>query len=114
MSTNKIFELLEPPRGGVEKLRARLAEPDAGPRIARPLAVFSVVAIFAIAASLHFLPEPREPAVAAASMLEAPEFDRLLGRELRVLPISIQRNEQPIAAEEVESTDPKVRIYELL
>lgn len=115
MSTDKIFELFEPPRGGVEKLRARLVEPAADvPFVARPVAAISLVAVAALAASLYFVPQLREPAAAAESMLEAPQFDRLLGREPQVVPISVQLNQQPTRAEEVESTDPKVRIYQLL
>ena len=113
MSTDKIFELLEPPRGGVEKLRARLAEADAVPHVARPLAAFSLLALVALAVSLYWVSKPREPE-ATASLLEAPEFDRLLGREAPFVPISVQVDQQPAVAEEIESTDPKVRIYRVL
>jgi hypothetical protein len=114
MSTDKIFELLDPPHGGIEKLRARLAEQHDGPHVARPLAAFSLLALAALAASFYFLPDPREPEVASESMLAAPEFDRLLGREWSVVPISVQVDQQPTAVEEVESTDPRVRIYRVL
>jgi hypothetical protein len=109
-----LFELLEPPSGGVEKLRARLAEAHLGPVGASPLWAFSVLAVVALVALLYYLPDAPEPSpLAGPSILEAPEFDRLLGRELLAVPISVQLNQQPVAAEEIESTDPKVRIYEL-
>ena len=112
MSTDKVFELLDPPRGGVEKLRARFAAADVGPRVSRPLAAFSLLVLAALAVSLYFVPEPREPE--AASMFDAPQFDRLLGRDAPVVPISVTVDRQPAAAEEMESTDPKVRIYRVL
>jgi len=46
-------------------------------------------------------------------MIDAPEFDRLLGRELAAGLLTVDVNEQMVQAEPVPSSDPSVRIYRL-
>ncbi len=111
------FELLEPPSGGADKLRARLAAGEPGPFVAEWVSAFSLVALAVLVASLYLGSSPPEPSPAVAAhapMLDAPEFDRLLGREPEIQLIRVELDQEPIQAEEVESTDPRVRIYQLL
>src|SRR5262245_31182207 len=110
MNSDPLFAQLEPPSGGVERFRQRLAEPERAPAAGRWLGAVSVLAIAALVAALLYLPDARErTVVAGSSLIDAPEFDRLLGREPRDVPLSVQLNEQPIEAEQLQSTDPKVR-----
>ena len=110
----ELFKILEPPPGGVERMRARLAEPPQ--RAARfALAAFSVAAALALAAVLVYRPiAPPSPGVADNAMLAAPELDRLLGRDTPPVPLTVKRDAEPVQLEELPSTDPQVRIYRML
>ena len=110
----ELFELLEPPPGGVERMRARLAAPEV--RTAGfGLAAFGVAAVLALAAVLVYRPTaPPSPGVAANALLAAPELDRLLGRETAPVPLTVKRGDDPAQIEELPSTDPRVRIYRVL
>lgn len=107
------FELLEPPPGGVERMRARLADPSRVRQgigfAASSVGVLAVlIALFAI-----FSIETHGPA-ADNPILAAPELDRLLGREARTIPLTIERDGQVLQTEELPSSDPSVRIYNVL
>ena len=107
------FELLEPPPGGVERMRARLAEPS---RVRHGIGfVASSVGVLAVLIALLaiFSIETHGPS-ADNPMLAAPELDRLLGREIRPLPLTIERDGQVLQTEELPSSDPQVRIYDVL
>ena len=92
--------------------------PDPGPcRRVSALAFFSLLALVALVASLYYMQRvrpSRRRLAADASMLEAPEFDRCSAGSRKSCRSAFSSNQQPIEAEEVESTDPKVRIYQLL
>ena len=108
------FELLEPPPGGIERMRARLAEP---PRSRRGvgLAAAGVAAVAALAALLAVVStEMRTRSAGDNAMLAAPELDRLLGREPRAIPLTVERDGQTVQTEELPSSDPRVRIYRVL
>jgi hypothetical protein len=114
MRSDHELELLEPPPGGAERFRQRLAAsasaaPRYGPMTAGLAALALLVALF------YFGPlrERTEPPATASSIIDAPEFDRLLGRESQPLPLLVERNDEPLTVAELRSTDPKVRIYEL-
>ena len=92
----ELFELLEPPPGGVERMRARFAKP------ARSRASFGLAAFGAAAAA------------AALALVAAPELDRLLGRDTPPVPLTVKRDDQRVQIEELPSTDPQVRIYRML
>jgi len=109
-----LFEVLEPPPGGVERMRARLAEP---PR-ARPgflLATSSVVALAALVALLGVLStEMSNQGATENAMLAAPELDHLLGRPARSVPLTVESDGRVVQTEELPSSDPRVRIYRVL
>jgi hypothetical protein len=108
------FEVLEPPPGGVERMRARFAEPArVRPRFL--LATSSVVALTTLVALLAVLSaDMRDRSSAADAMLAAPELDRLLGRPTRAVPLTVERDGQALRTEELPSSDPQVRIYRVL
>ena len=110
-----LFELLEPPPGGVERMRARLAGAS-GVRRPVGLVASSVLAVAAIVALLAVLStEVRNRDVPDNAMLASPELDRLLGREeRRPVPLTVERNGQRLRTEELPSSDPLVRIYRVL
>ena|SRR5881394_421217 len=108
------FEQLEPPPGGVERMRARFAEPSRARR-GIGLAASGVAALAALVAVLAVLStEMRSRTAADNAMLAAPELDRLLGRETRPVPLTVERDGRPVQTEELPSSDPLVRIYRVL
>ena len=109
-----LFELLEPPPGGVERMRARFTEAPRA-RIGLGASAFGVAAVAVLAAMVALLPNgPPPPAVVDNPILEAPELDRLLGRQSAPVPLSVERGEQRVQIEELPSSDPRVRIYRVL
>ena len=110
----ELFELLEPPPGGVERMRARFGEPPRS-RASFRLAAVGVAAALALAAVLVYLPiAPPSSGVADNAMVAAPELDRLLGRDTPPVPLTVKRGDHGVQIEELPSTDPQVRIYRML
>lgn len=107
----EVFDLLEPPPGGVERMRARFAEP-ARSRASFGVAALGVTAVLALAAVLVYL-LPRSGG-ADNALVAAPELDRLLGRETPPAPLTVKHDDQPAQIEELPSSDPQVRIYRVL
>ncbi|HEX5047779.1 MAG TPA: hypothetical protein VFX89_11715 [Gammaproteobacteria bacterium] len=109
-----LFELLEPPPGGVERMRSRLAEPRRV-TVGFGFAAFGVAAVAVLAALIVLLPRAPEPAaIVDNTILAAPELDRLLGRPSAPVPLSVERGDQRVQIEELPSSDPQVRIYRVL
>jgi hypothetical protein len=108
------FVTLEPPPGGIERMRARLAEP-ARSQSAVWLSASSIAALAILCAFLAVISTGlRGPGVAADAMLNAPQLDRLLGRESRFVPLTVEQDGKTIRTEELPSADPRVRIYRML
>jgi len=110
------FELLDPPSGGVARMRARLAAPEPV-RGGFRLAVAGVAALAAFFALLAVISNERRGSDAGNAILAAPEFDRLLGREGTQhppLPLTVERDGRAVPTEELPSSDPRVRIYRML
>jgi len=107
-----LFEILEPPPRGAERMRERLSS-DA-PNFSRwpRTAVAGLAALAVLCALLFYVPSQRGVR-ADLGLVEEPGFDRLLGREPAVSPLSVDVNEQTVRAEPVQSSDPHVRIYRL-
>ena len=109
-----LFQLLEPPPGGVERMRARFAEGQRA-RAGFGAPAFGVAAVAVLAALITLLPStPEPPAVVDNAILAAPELDRLLGRESAPAPLTVERDDQRVQIEELPSSDPQVRIYRVL
>ena len=110
----EVFDQLEPPPGGVERMRARFAEPVRS-RAGFGLAALGVATVLALAAVLVYLPAaPPKSGGADNALVAAPELDRLLGRETPPVPLTVKRDDQAVQIEELPSTDPQVRIYRML
>ena len=107
------FEQLEPPPGGVERMRARFAEPSRA-RHGVGLAASGVAALAALVAVLAVLSTEMRSRTAADTMLAAPELDWLLGRKSQPIPLSVERDGQVVQTEELPSSDPRIRIYRVL
>jgi hypothetical protein len=112
---DELFAPLEPPKGGVERFRAKLAAETAGREphsYRRPAALAAVVLVLALSAVLYLHVGDRG-AITGKPAYAAPEFDRLLGRESKPLPLRVELNDRPVAVEQLESDDPRVKIYRL-
>lgn len=115
---NELFEILEPPAGGAERLRARLRGPErARTFLPRPLLAGAGLAAAIGAAAylgLHLARDATDgPQAAPTALIDAPEFDRLLGREPPPLPLRVEVNGERVEVEQVASDTPAVRIYRL-
>jgi hypothetical protein len=120
-----LFEVLEPPPGGVERMRAKLAAPAKQRRgfgVAAPFAPlgFAVIGLGAVAVALLALLVmvrpigPQPPGTSDNAILAAPQFDRLLGRATPPRPLEVQRDGRPVQTEQLPSTDSRVHIYRML
>ena len=121
MNTDAIFEQLEPPRGGAERFSRRLDEiavAQPSPR-ARFLAIAAASAAVALVTALLLVQGPMEtpPTVAATppavEVYNAPEFDRLLGRQSRPAELTVILNEETADVTQIATTNEKVRIYQI-
>ena len=107
------FEMLEPPPGGVERLRARLAAPEPV-RGGLGVAAAGVAALAVLVALLTLVSNEQRLDERDNAILQARELDRLLGREPPRVPLTVERDGQPQQTEELPSSDPRVRIYRAL
>jgi hypothetical protein len=108
------FELLEPPPGGVERMRARLASPEPV-QVGFGVAGVGVAALAVLIALLALgLNERLTRDAGDDAMLASPELDRLLGREVPPVPLTVERDGRPQQTEELPSSDPRIRIYRTL
>jgi hypothetical protein len=107
------FELLEPPVGGVERMRARLAAPEP---VHTPFGIAGagVASLAVLIALLALVSSERQGRDADNAILAAPELDRLLGRVAQPVPVTVERDGQRQQIEQLPSSDPRVRIYRAL
>jgi len=108
------FAMLEPPPGGVERMRARMAAPERVPGVLG-LAGAGIGALAVLVALLAVVSnEWQGRNTGDNAILASPELDSLLGREARPPPLAVERDGQPVQTEQVPSADPRVRIYRML
>jgi|SRR6185369_5771963 hypothetical protein len=107
------FELLEPPPGGVERMRARISTPEPV-RTGFGLAGAGVAALAVLVALLAVVSNERNSRDADNAILAAPELDRLLGRQAQPVPLTVERDGHAVQTEQLPSSDPRVRIYRVL
>jgi hypothetical protein len=113
---DSLFAQLEPPSGGVERFRRRLADAatQSAPFRRGPAAALVAIVLVASLSSFFYLRSAHRLALAPdRDIVTAPQFDRLLGRESKPLPLHVELNERVVQVEPVESSDPQVRIYQL-
>jgi hypothetical protein len=122
MNTDDLFKQLEPPPGGAERFAQRLDEIAAerpSPR-ARVLAIAAAAATVAVVTAILLLRQPNDtpPLLIAdepppVDIYNAPELDRLLGRTSPPAELMVMVNTEAANITEIETTNEKVRIYQI-
>lgn len=111
---DSIFRAVDPPAGGTARMRARFARaqrrrlPPAG-----WLGPVVIVTVAALAFNGLWNASRSGSSDRVDSLLAAPEFDRLLGRESAPYELRVTRDSMPVSVNEIESSDPTVRLYRL-
>jgi hypothetical protein len=122
MNTDSLFKELEPPPGGAERFTQRLDEVAAEWPSARALAlgVAAATAAVAIVTAILLLRQPDDAsqveivgAPPPVDVYNAPELDRLLGRSAAPADLVVTVNMQAANVTEIETTNEKVRIYQI-
>ena len=122
MSTDDLFRQLEPPPGGAERFARRLDEiaSQRPSHRARVLAAAAAVAAVALVTAILLTLQPAEaPPVLiadeppAVDIYNAPELDRLLGRTSQPAELMVMVNMETANVTEIETTNQKVRIYQI-
>ena len=122
MDNDELFKELEPPPGGAEAFARRLDEiaAERPSRRARVLAAAAAVAAVALVTAVLLLrptSDDTPPSVAdtppAVDIYNAPELDRLLGRTSQPTELMVMVNMETAHVTEIETTNEKVRIYQI-
>ena len=121
MNTDALFTELEPPPGGAERFAQRLDEiaAERPSSRARVLAVAATAAAVALVTTILLLPTTDVPPVRVSDapppvdVYNAPELDRLLGRAATPAELVVTVNRETAAVTEIETTNEKVRIYQI-
>ena len=121
MNTDALFKQLEPPPGGAERFAQRLDEiaAERPSSRARVLAVAATAAAVALVTTILLLPTTDVPPVRVADapppvdVYNAPELDRLLGRAAMPAELVVTVNMEMAAVTEIETTNEKIRIYQI-
>lgn len=113
-SRQEIFRELTPPAGGAARLRAELAAASASRRPkAWWLGPVAVAAVAAIAVQQFVYAPPMVSDVPDGGLIDDAAFDRLLGRASEPYEFRVMRASMPVAVNQIETTDPRVRLYSL-
>jgi len=122
MSTERhsAFTQLDPPPGGAERFARRLDEgAPSSPqwhRFALAGAAAAAAAAAALVVAIVMFGDPPElgtDAQARVDVYNAPEFDRLLGRQAQAAELTATVNDQMVTVTEVATQNANVRIYSL-
>ena len=122
MNTDALFKELEPPPGGAERFAQRLDEiaAERPSRRARVLALAAATAGVALVTALLLLRQPDDAtqvqianAPSPVDVYNAPELDRLLGRSTPPAELMVTVNMEAANVTEIETTNQKVRIYQI-
>lgn len=114
IESKQLFEQLEPPAGGLERLRQKLTDRDldrSGYRWQPAMAAAMVVV--ALAFSTDWLLQRQPPRPVTSELLNATALDRLLGRPPVTVELLVLRGEKALSMVEVPGTGENVRIYRL-
>ncbi|HEY3518632.1 MAG TPA: hypothetical protein VGL98_16405 [Gammaproteobacteria bacterium] len=122
MNTDELFKELEPPRGGAERFAQRLDEiaAERPSHRARILALVAAAAGVALVTAVLLLRQPDDAGQVQIAntpppvdVYNAPELDRLLGRTAAPAELMVTVNMQAANVTEIETTNQKVRIYQI-
>jgi len=113
-----LFTELEPPPGGAERFGRRLDETASSRHVARwgvlvAAGAACAAAILVVIVVLRDSSSSLVDSQRTASLYDAPEFDRLLGRSPQPVELAVTLNEQTASVVEIETTNEKVRIYRI-
>ena len=114
LDPSQVFRVLEPPAGGVARMRAKLA----AERHRRPFEIWwlgpvAAALVVAIAFFAFSGRNPMPPTGAANDLISSVEFDRLLGRETEPNEFRVTQGEMAVAVNQLPSSNPRVRLYEV-
>jgi hypothetical protein len=122
MNTDALFKELDPPPGGAERFAWRLdetAEERPSSRTRLLAMVASVAAVALVTAMLLLQPASDVPPTSIANapppvdVYNAPELDRLLGRAAAPAELMVTVNMETVDITEIETTNKRVRIYQI-
>ena len=122
MDNDELFKELEPPPGGAEAFAGRLDEiaAERPSRRARVLAAAAAVAAVTLVTAILLSRQPDgAPPVRVADeppavdIYNAPELDRLLGRTSQPAELMVMVNMETADVTEIETTNEKIRIYQI-
>ena len=123
MNTDALFTQLEPPPGGAERFERRLDEAAAEQPSSRARVLALAAASrgrchrdgdpLAAAAGYGIANRARGYEPPAVDVYNAPELDRLLGRSALPAELMVTVNMQAANVTEIETTNEKVRIYQI-
>jgi hypothetical protein len=122
MNIDALFKELDPPPGGAERFARRLDEIAAERPLSRTrllAMVASVAAVALVTALLLLQPASDAPPASVANapppvdVYNAPELDRLLGRAAAPAELLVTVNMETVAITEIETTNKRVRIYQI-
>lgn len=114
-----LFAELTPPAGGAERFAKRLDETEQDADVPRwrgfafAGAASAAVALVVAVVLLRNPSDSTPPTIASGDIYGAPEFDRLLGRPSQPAEFTVTLGERTASVVEVETTNEKVRIYEI-
>jgi hypothetical protein len=122
MNTDALFKELDPPPRGAERFARRLDEiaaerPSSRMRLLAMAA--SVAAVALVTTVLLLQPASDVPPASIANapppvdVYNAPELDRLLGRAAAPAELMVTVNTATVATTEIETTNERVRIYQI-
>jgi hypothetical protein len=122
MNTDALFKELDPPPRGAERFARRLDEiaaerPSSRMRLLAMAA--SVAAVALVTTVLLLQPASDVPPASIANapppvdVYNAPELDRLLGRAAAPAELMVTVNMATVATTEIETTNERVRIYQI-
>ena len=111
------FTQIDPPPGGAERFAQRLDEgAPRSPQWHRFALAAAVGAAAVLAVAIVMFRDPPELATntqASVDVYNAPEFDRLLGRQPQAAELTATVNDQMVTVTEVATQNANVRIYSL-
>jgi hypothetical protein len=120
---NELFRELTPPAGGAARMRARLAAEIGNPAVPRArsvqqsnwLFVAAGVAAMSLIAVLAVVALVSQPSIepARGELYASADFDRLLGRALTPVELSVSLGDERLELTEIPTRDPQVRIVRI-
>jgi hypothetical protein len=110
----RLFQQLQPPAGGLERLQRKIhnaALNRTGYRWQPVLA--AAMLVLALGLSAYWLPQQQASEPVTEEVFNATEFDRLLGRSPAKVELLVSRDHEAVSIVEVPDTGANARVYRL-